>query len=126
MTVTANFDAAPNATARSSTSTCIWLPRSSSSAGSSSKPERCTDGTPAPPPNASPEPTRLLRYAQARSCASSAKSPTDSAYTIDWVQRFSGGSSGGNDAVGVAGRLHPLLLLGQVVGPVVVEVAVAA
>jgi hypothetical protein len=42
------------------------------------------------------------------------------------VQRFSGGSSGGNDAVGVACCVHPLLLLGQVVGPVVVEVAVAA
>src|SRR5829696_9336716 len=36
-----------------------------------------------------------------------------------------GWSSGGNDAVGVACRVHPLLLLGQVVGPVVVEVAVA-
>src|SRR5215216_1027698 len=42
------------------------------------------------------------------------------------VQRFSGGSSGGNDAVGVACCVYPLLLLGQVVGPVVVEVAVAA
>jgi hypothetical protein len=28
------------------------------------------------------------------------------------VQRFSGGSSGGNDAVGVACCVHPLLLLG--------------
>src|SRR5215210_8631656 len=37
-----------------------------------------------------------------------------------------GGSSGGDDAVGVACCVHPLLLLGQVVGPVVVEVAVAA
>jgi hypothetical protein len=42
------------------------------------------------------------------------------------VQRFSGWSSGGSDAVGVACRVHPLLLLGQVVGPVVVEVAVGA
>src|SRR5436190_9193251 len=37
-----------------------------------------------------------------------------------------GWSSGGNDAVGVACCVHSLLLLGQVVGPVVVEVAVAA
>jgi hypothetical protein len=31
---------------------------------------------------------------------------------IQGVQRFSGGSSGGNDAVGVACCVHPLLLLG--------------
>src|SRR6266545_3524748 len=40
---------------------------------------------------------------------------------------FEGGSSdGGDDPGGVARGVYPLLLLGEVVGPVVVEVAVAA